>query len=46
MKQRDEQLAGANQKMKNVVAKAIHAFHSWRSTTPSCLAGILKDSSC
>ena len=45
VKQRDEQLVVANQKMKNDVAKAIHAFQLMEEYN-TILFGILKDSSC
>ena len=45
VKQRDEQLVVANQKMKNDVAKAIHAFQLMEEYN-AILFGILKDSSC
>ena len=45
VKQRDEQLAAANQKMKNVVAKTIHAFQLMEEYN-AILFSILKDSSC
>ena len=44
MKQKDEQLATANQKMKNAMAKAVHAFQLIE--IQSCLASIIKVLSC
>ena len=44
VKQRNEQLAAANQKMKNAVAKTIHAFQLMEEYN-AILFGILKDSS-
>ena len=46
VKQRDEQLAAANQKMKSTIAKAIHAFHLTEEYNTICLTGIVRDLSC
>lgn len=46
VKQWDEQLATANQKMKSIVAKAVHAFQLTKEYNVIFLVGILRDLSC